>query len=138
MHKLATAVISSALLCSTLILGCGEGGGEMQILSIDPPNGATQGEQPVKIGGKNFRTDIGYTVFFGTKRASQVTIIDPETLLVVTPPYDTAGTVDITIRADNGEAFRIHDAFEYQEVAGGIIDRMGEGPAKNDMGSLAY
>ena len=138
MHKLATAVISSALFSLAFLLGCGDEGGEMQILSIEPRNGATQGEQPVKIGGKNFRTDIGYTVFFGTKRAGQVTIVDPETLLVVSPPYETPGTVDITIRADNGEAFRIHDAFEYQEVAGGIIDRMGEGPAKNDMGSLAY
>ncbi|MEM9073180.1 MAG: IPT/TIG domain-containing protein [Myxococcota bacterium] len=127
-----------ALLALTLFAGCGEGGGDMQILSIDPPNGATQGEQPVKIGGRNFRTDIGYTVFFGTNRSSQVTIIDPETLLVVTPPQNEAGNVDITIRADNGDAFRIHDGFEYQQVGGGIITRIGEGPEKNDMGALAY
>ena len=67
-----------------------------------------------------------------------MTIIDPETLLVMSPPMDEPGTVDITIRADNGAAFRIADVFEYQEVSGGIVDRIGSGPAKQDQGNLAY
>lgn len=109
----------------------------MAILNIDPPNGATQG-RPIKIEGRNFRTDIGYTVFFGTRRSEQVTLIDPETMVVLAPQVDDPGVVDITIRADNGDAFIIHDAFEYQAIAGGIVDRMGEGPEKQQGGGLAY
>ena len=136
--KLASALLLSLALSVGGLLGCGGEGGEMEILTVDPRNGATQGNQPVKIGGRNFRTDIGYTVFFGTKKSTQVTIIAPETLLVMSPPMDEPGTVDITIRADNGAAFRIADVFEYQEVSGGIVDRIGSGPAKQDQGNLAY
>lgn len=118
--------------------GCGAAGGDMQILNVEPRNGATQGEQPVKIHGANFRTDIGYTVFFGNKRSRQVTILNEELLHVLTPPMEEAGRVDITIRADNGDAFRIADVFEYQVVAGGIVDQIGSGPAKQNQGNLAY
>ena len=37
--------------------------GEMAILDVNPRVGATQGDQPVHIIGKNFRQDIGYTVY---------------------------------------------------------------------------
>ncbi|MBX3249764.1 MAG: IPT/TIG domain-containing protein [Myxococcales bacterium] len=133
-----SARISALLLfgASLSLVGCDEGG-EMAILSVEPRQAASQG-RPVKIGGRNFRTDIGYTVFFGTKKSDQVTIIDPETLLVVAPQSEQPGTVDITIRADNGDAFIIHDVFEYQAPAGGIVDRMGEGPERQEGGGLAY
>ena len=142
MSRLTSLILSSTLLSFGLLLslgsGCGETGGDIEILSVDPPNGAMQGEQPVKIGGRNFRTDIGYTVFFGTKRASRVTIQDSETLVVLTPQYQEEGPVDIMIRADNGDAFRIHGGYEYQNVGGGIVQQLGDGPAKTDMGFLAY
>lgn len=138
MSRIASLLLASTLLSIGLLVGCGEAGGDIEILSVDPPNGAMQGEQPVKIGGRNFRTDIGYTVFFGTKRASRVTIQDSETLVVLTPQYQQEGAVDIMIRADNGEAFRIHDGYEYQNVGGGIVQQLGDGPAKTDMGFLAY
>ena len=134
MRILATAIAMFSALC----FSCGEAGGEMQILDVDPRHGATQGEQPIKILGVNFRTDIGYTVYFGHKRSSQVTIINPETLLVMSPPRDEAGKVDITISADNGDAFKIAQVFEYQVVAGGIVDQIGSGPSKQNMGNLAY
>lgn len=136
MIRLSASVALSACL-SLLSVACEDGGGEVAILDIDPPNGATQG-RPIKIEGRNFRTDIGYTVFFGTKRSEQVTLIDPETMVVLAPQVEEPGTVDITIRADNGDAFIIHDAFEYQQVQGGIVDRMGEGPEKQQGGGLAY
>ena len=120
------------------LAGCGEGGGEMTVLTVEPQNGPTQGEQPVKIGGQNFRTDIGYTVFFGTRRSPSVTIIDPETLLVTTPQVEEPGTVDITIRADNGDAFRISDVFEFQEAGGGMVNQFGETTTSMEGGNLAY
>ena len=114
---------------------CGGESGELQILTLEPQVGATQGSQPVKIGGKGFRTDIGYTVFFGNKKAEKVTILNEETLAVITPPGD-AGKVDITIRADNGDAFRIVEAWDYTEAGGNVMENVGE--ASKMSGKLAY
>ena len=118
--------------------GCGSEGGEMSIQNVEPRNGPTQGQQPVKIAGSNFRTDIGYTVFFGNRKSPSVTIIDPETLVAVAPPYEEEGAVDITIRSDDGSAWRIADVFEYQELGGGVVEQLGEGPEQQQGGGLAY
>jgi hypothetical protein len=120
------------------LAGCGEGAGEMSILNVDPRNGPTQGDQPVKILGENFRTDIGYTVFFGNQRSPSVTIVDPQTMVATAPAYEEEGMVDITIRSDDGSAFRISEVFEYQEISGGVVERLGEGPEKQEGGGLAY
>lgn len=119
------------------LAACDEGG-EITILDVEPRNGATQGEQPVKILGANFRTDIGYTVFFGNKPSTRVVIVDPSTLLAFTPSQEEAETVDIHIRADNGEAWVIHDVFEYQQSGVGPVQQLGEGPEKQEGGGLAY
>ncbi len=133
-HRALTAslsglVASIALLggmLATTAMGCGGGGGETAILNVDPRVGATLGEQPIKILGQNFRTDSGYTIYFGTKRAGSVTILNPETLLAVTPQVDDPGPVDITIRADNGPAWRISKAFRYENMAGSVVEGLGE------------
>jgi len=119
------------------LVGCG-GGGEVQILSVDPRVGALQGEQPVRIGGKNFRSDIGYTVYFGNQKALQVTILDENTLLAVTPSRDSAGPVDITIRADDGPAFRIAGGYEYTDMGGNVVEQLGDTPGQTGQGNLAY
>jgi hypothetical protein len=137
MRRLLTTVLLSGLFILPLA-GCGEGGGEMEILNIDPRNGPTRGDQPVKILGENFRTDIGYTVFFGNQRSPSVTIVDPQTMVATAPAYEEEGMVDITIRSDDGSAFRISEVFEYQELSGGVVDRLGEGPEKQEGGGLAY
>ena len=54
------------------VLGARQEHFDMVILDVNPRVGATQGEQPVQILGQNFRQDIGYTVYFGTKKAGQV------------------------------------------------------------------
>ncbi len=141
-HRALTASLSSLVasiavvggLLSTTLLGttvlatsaCGSAKGDPAILNVDPRAGATIGEQPVKILGTNFRTDIGYTVYFGTKRAGSVTILDPQTLLAVTPQVDEPGPVDITIRADNGPAWRISKAFRYENMGGSVVEGLGE------------
>lgn len=124
-------------LVTLLVSGCGEGG-EVEIHSIDPRVGALQGEQPVRIGGKNFRSDIGYTVYFGNQRALQVTILDESTLLAVTPSRDSAGPVDITIRADDGPAFRIANGYEYTDMGGNVVEQLGDAPGQAGQGNLAY
>jgi hypothetical protein len=103
--------------CSILSVACGEeSGGETTITAIDPGFGHLQGDQAVRILGDNFRTDIGYTVYFAHQRSTKVTIMNPQTLMVTTPQAEQPGKVDITIRADNGPAFRLPQAFEYREV----------------------
>lgn len=130
--------ILSTLVACTALIGCDDEGGEVEILSMEPQTGTLQGENPVKIGGRNFRTDIGYTVYFGNQRARQVTILDQETLLVITPPRDEAGDVDVTIRADDGAAFRIAGGFHYEDRGGNVVEHLGAGPTKSKKGNLAY
>lgn len=126
-----------SLLVSLLVFafaGCGEKG-DVKITAVDPPEGALQGEQSVKIKGANFRTDIGYTVYFGNKKSNQVTIMSSETLVATSPQRDEEGTVDITIAADNGPAWKITDAFEYEDMGGNVVEKLGEGEEK---GKLKY
>jgi hypothetical protein len=110
------AVALTVLLPALAAVGC-KSGGDVTILDIEPRIGHTQGDQYVKIVGKNFRQDIGYTVYFGTKKSGQVTIVDPETLLATTPQGAKLGPVDVMIRADDGNAFRIPGGFKFEELA---------------------
>jgi hypothetical protein len=120
------------------LAGC-KSGGTVAILDIDPKVGHTQGDQYVKIVGKNFRQDIGYTVYFGTKKSAQVTIVDPETLLATTPTGEKPGAVDVMIRADDGNAFRIPQGFKFEEMGGSVIEGIGAGGVKKkDKGNLAF
>jgi hypothetical protein len=120
-------------LYAVILLGsaCGGGGGEMAVLDIEPRRGDVTGEVPVIIKGANFRTDIGYTVYFGNQRATSLTIVDDQNLRVTTPAVEEPKSVDIYVLADNGPAFKVGGAFEYvlqSETAG-----------TGDMrGSLAY
>jgi hypothetical protein len=113
-------------------VACGGPKGETRILDIDPRVGATVGQQPVKILGENFRTDIGYTVYFGSKRAQSVTILDPETLLVMTPQVDEPKVVDVMVRADDGPAWRIEAGYKFEEMGGSVVEGLGStsGPTK--------
>ena len=132
------------ILCSALIVGllgtfaaC-DGGGDMAILDVDPKVGHTQGDQYVKILGQNFRQDIGYTVYFGTKKSKQVTILDPETILVSTPTGMEVGPVDIMIRADDGNAWRIAEGFKFEDMGGSVVEGIGAGTTGKDKGNLAF
>jgi len=128
------------LLGTALATQACDAGGEMGILDVDPKVGHTQGDQPVKIVGKNLRQDIGYTVYFGTRKSKQVTILDPQTLLVSTPSNNDPGSVDITIRADNGGAWRVKEGFKFEDMGGSVVEGLGNDPAgaKDTKGNLAY
>jgi IPT/TIG domain len=121
------------------LAGCKAGAGDVAILDIDPKVGHTQGDQYVKIVGKNFRSDIGYTVYFGTKKSAQVTMVDPETLLATTPAGAKVGQVDVLIRADDGNAFRIPQGFKFEDMGGSVINGLGSGGVKKEeKGNLAF
>lgn len=130
----ATALIAGLLTTAT---AC-DTGGEMAILDVDPKVGHTQGDQYVKILGKNFRQDIGYTVYFGTRKSKQVTILDPGTILVSTPTGMDEGAVDIMIRADDGNAWRVAEGFKFEDMGGSVVEGLGQGATSKDKGNLAF
>lgn len=107
----------------------------MQIYNVKPREGVTKGNTQVTIQGQNFRKDIGYTVYFGGNKAQKVTIANKQKLLVKAPKSDEAGTVDLIVTSDDGSAWRVHDAFHYNEASASPMQKVGEGQEK---GKLKY
>lgn len=95
------------------------GRGEPTVEHLDPNQGPVNGEQPVRIVGKNFRTDVGYTVYFGSVRSPSVTIMDDKTIVAEAPVEDTPKEVDVTVYADDGSAFRIKRGYRFEIPAKG-------------------
>lgn len=108
---------------------CG-GRSEPTVEHLDPNQGPVNGEQPVKIVGKNFRTDIGYTVYFGSVRSPSVTILDDKTIIAEAPIEDTPKEVDVTLYADDGSAFRIKQGYRFEIPA--------KGPTPSDPPKMRY
>ena len=127
----------SALLFAALSLCACEGSKTMQVTGINPKAGHIAGDQTVEIQGKNFRTDIGYTVYFGTAKATAVSIRSSEAL-VVTTPAGQKGPVDVTLRADDGNAFLMKQGFRYEDMAGSVVEGLGKSGEAKKKGNLAY
>lgn len=112
-------VIIGAVLVLT---ACEKSPGHMAFSNVDPDFGGLQGGKTVRVVGHNIRLDIGYAVYFGDLRSSQVSIGSEKALLAVTPRRATPGSVDITVRADNGMVFVINQGFEYINQGGNLLD----------------
>jgi hypothetical protein len=117
-------------------VGC-DGGKEMKVTGINPVAGHIAGDQTVEIRGENFRTDIGYTVYFGKAKAKSLTIRSKEAI-TVTSPSGEPGPVDVTIRADDGTAFLLKQAFRYEDMGGSVVEGLGKSGATKQKGNLAY
>ena len=107
-----------------LLAACDEPRPEMSFERLDPDFGGLQGGKTVRVVGRNVRLDIGYAVYFGQLRSPQVSIQNERALLAVTPRRFEPGTVDVTIRADNGSVFIVKNGFQYINQAGTLL---GEG-----------
>jgi hypothetical protein len=87
--------------------------------SVDPTQGATAGGEEISILGGGFVPGKTLAeVRFGRKQSPAVTIASTNRILVVTPPGDK-GPVDITIDFDDGQVFKIPQAFRYVEPSEG-------------------
>ena len=117
------SVIIGAVL--VLLAACEKPRAEMAFHELDPNFGGLQGGKTVRVVGQSLRLDIGYAVYFGQLRSAQVSIQDDKALLAVTPQQTTPGTVDVTIRADNGSVFVIKRGFEYINQRGSLLDEPG-------------
>jgi hypothetical protein len=132
MRSIASASIVSAI-SGLAVLGmsaCDTGAGAPAIFDIQPRSGRGEGNQPIRITGRGFRSDIGYSVYFGPKKSDRVVMGDPQTLLVLTPAADRGGPVDIQIRADDGHAWKIAGGFAYDAPTTGT-----EAPAAGPAGA---
>lgn len=125
-----------ALVAAWLATGC-QDDGHMAVTGLSPRAGHIAGDQVVEIQGKNFRTDIGYTVYFGNAKAGSLTIRGPQALAVKTPQHEE-GTVDVTVRADDGNAFMLKQAFKYEDMGGSVVEGLGETGERKDKGNLAF
>jgi len=73
---------------------------DVSIISVTPPSGPMSGGTLVTILGKYFAAPL--TVTFGPNQASNVSIIDSQTLSVVTPPESmTPGPADVVVALIN-------------------------------------
>ncbi|MGD8317534.1 MAG: IPT/TIG domain-containing protein [Myxococcales bacterium] len=112
----------------SVIIGAGLASGacekpraEMSFVEVDPDFGGLQGGKTVRIVARSLRLDIGYAVYFGEQQSPQVSIQGNQGLLAVTPRRANPGTVDVTIRADNGSVFVIEKGFQYIDQAGNLL-----------------
>jgi len=110
---------------------------QMTVVGLNPRAGHVAGDQTVQILGKNFRTDIGYTVYFGNAKAKAVTIRNPEAIIVTTPS-NPEGTVDVTVRADDGNSFLLKQAYKYENMGGSVVEGLGQAGENKNKGNLAY
>lgn len=129
-------VLIMPLVAALSWLGC-EGSKEMKVTGISPKAGHIAGDQTIEIQGENFRTDIGYTVYFGNEKAKALTIRSTESL-AVTSPSGEPGPVDVTIRADDGTAFKLKQAFRYEDMGGSVVEGLGTSGQAKQKGNLAY
>ncbi len=117
---------------------CGGEGGELDVRGIEPRASDVRGNTVVSITGSNFDPRMGYTVYFGSENAGAITIVSDEEIKMIAPAQDETGTVDVTVLADNGPAFKIPGAFVYGETSGNISSHIGERTESKNRGNLAY
>jgi len=121
MKRIALALIVAVL--AGLLCGCEK---EFNVRKVSPAVGVIAGGEPVEILGSGFSTNMGITVYFGTKKAETVSIVGPDKLTVMTPGADGAGKVDVLIITDSGIELRMKEAFNYVEKSNMDIRDLGK------------
>lgn len=115
--------ILGVIIGAVVVLGaCDKPRPEMSFKTVDPSFGGLQGGKTVRVVGRNVRLDIGYAVYFGELRSPQVSIQSQKALLAVTPRRLEPGTVDVTVRADDGTVFVVKNGFQYINQAGRLFE----------------
>lgn len=82
------------------------------LTGIDPAQGAEAGGATVTITGQRFLIGTpGTAVLFGSREATNVTVVDANTLQVTAPPG--VGTVKVTVRSPDLQTAELVNAFRY-------------------------
>lgn len=131
---LGSVALSGALSSLLVLLAPACGDGTTAVERLHPTAGRLEGDVDVEIVGRNFRQDIGYTVYFGVRRAKQIVIRDEGTIIATTPEHRAEEPVDVRIIADDGHSWLIRNGFRYVSESVNIIEQLGEkqkkGPTK--------
>lgn len=82
------------------------------VSSVEPDNGCFNVYTPVTIHGQYFTTTEDTTVSFGGNPASDISVIDRNTLTCLAPPQESEGYVDVTVTHSGGSG-TLPDGFRY-------------------------
>ena len=93
---------------------------ELGVRDVSPATGVLSGGEPVTISGSGFSPSSGFTVYFGSAKASNITVSGANTLTVTTPASASEQLVDVRVITDNGTTFVIKEGFRY--IAKGTLD----------------
>ena len=107
-------------LALTLVMGMTACNKELGVRDVSPATGVLSGGEPVDINGSGFSPSMGFTVYFGSVKASNITVSGINTLTVTTPPATEEKLVDVQVVTDSGTTFVIKNGFRY--IAKGTLD----------------
>jgi len=82
------------------------------IVSVDPAFGPIAGSTDVILNGYNFDTTATYIVQFGGSNATDVAVIDAQTIFATTPNH-AVGRVDVVLLVLTTEHARLRNGFQY-------------------------
>ena len=101
----------NADLCADFVLmPVTDGGSAPAVALVSPDSGWEFGGLPVTIMGTNFQD--GAIVTFGGAQASDVVVVDSNTITATTPAH-AAGAVDVVVRNPDGEEGRLESRFTF-------------------------
>lgn len=110
--RLAITIGSLALLAA-----CQQGGGPLKVEAVEPNQGTTGGGDEVSITGGGFQPGKTQAeIKFGRKKVESIVIASNNKIKIITPSNEK-GPVDVTVMFDDGNMFKIPNAFRYVEPA---------------------
>src|ERR1700749_4909703 len=99
---------------AALLVGLAGCSNELKVSSVEPAQGAFNGDEEVSIHGNGFQPGRGgVSVKFGSKEATAVVVASGDKINVTTPGGDPNTTVDVTVVFDDGKAFKVANGFHY-------------------------
>jgi hypothetical protein len=103
--------------------------GAPTLLHIAPSEGPLTGGTRVALRGTAF--DAGLQVRFGARPAAEIEVVSAELALVLTPPGEVAGAVDVVVETENG-THRRPEIFRYRAPPEVLRVAPPEGPATQE------
>jgi len=96
----------------------------LELVSLTPGFGSINGGQQVTLKGRGLQPDSIdlVAVRFGDRavESTALSLIDPETLLIITPPGQL-GVVDVHVDLGNGQQATLENAYRYQQPSQAVV-----------------
>jgi len=113
------AALAALLCCAVPACHPGSSGeGDMEIYSVMPPRSSITGGEEVVVSGAGFGSKA--SVFFGDAKGDVLSTTDTE-IVVLTPPADAGGRVDVTVTSGGSRAM-LDNAFTYLGISLLFVD----------------